>query len=108
MAVAMTMAVTLPMAGRPRITTIAALLFPALANPAFLDEVHRLVARAVAAAIGPPVALMAWRHVQIDRLALHDHRRWRDNDRLGVDQCRLRIVADIDASVDARLVDADR
>jgi hypothetical protein len=55
-----------------------------------------------------PLLLVAWRHVQVHRRAVHRHRRWRDDHRLRQDHRRGREVADVDPAVDPRLVDAHR
>jgi hypothetical protein len=48
-----------------------------------------------------PVLLVARRHAQVDRLHMDDLRRTVDPGRLGVDQSRLREIANVDLSVKA-------
>ena len=84
------------------------LVVPAFADPALLDEIDRLVARVVASTVGAPVLLMTGRHIQVDRLARHHDPRRRDDDRLGINQRGRRDIANIDAPIYTRLVDADR
>src|SRR5207249_423939 len=80
----------------------------ALTHPLLLDEVHGLTAGVVAPAVLAPVLLIDNRHVEVDGLLVHGHGGRGDHDRLSVDNGRLRVAADVDAAVDARLVDADR
>ena len=81
----------------------------ALADPVVADEVDRLTAGAVLAAVAAPVLLVRRRHVEIDRPPFDDViRRRGDDHRLRQHQGRARQIADVDAAVDARLVDADR
>ena len=79
-----------------------------LANPLLLYEVDGLAAGAVAAAMPAPVVLVVGRHVEIDRTLIHGNRRGRDHYRLRVHNCWLREVADVDSTIGAGLVDADR
>src|SRR6516225_6073344 len=90
------------------VVVVVVLVLPALAHPVFADEVDRLAARVVLAAVALPVVLMLLRNVQVHRLLLDDDARRRDDHRLRMPQCRRRHVADRDAAVDAGLVDADR
>ena len=83
------------------------LMLIAVTNPLFLHKIHRLPAGVVAHAVFPPVLLMTWRHVQIDRLADNCNGLLDDDHRLRIDQHGLRIIADIDPPVNAGLVDAD-
>src|SRR3954453_8748764 len=84
------------------------LVLVALAHPLVANEVDRLAAGMVLAAVAAPVLLMRRRHVQIDRATLDDDGRRRDDHRLRVIERRVRQVANVDAAVHARLVDADR
>ena len=83
------------------------LLLIAFLHPLLLHEIHRLAAGVVSVAMFTPVLLMARRYIQINRLAHHGYGLLHDDDRLRADQDRLRIVADVDAPVNARLVDTD-
>src|SRR3989442_7832524 len=87
-----------------------ALIFLAIAltHPLLLDEVHGLTASVVAPAVPAPVLLIDNRDVEVDRLLVHGHRRRGDYNRLSVDDSRRRVVADVDAAVDAGLIDANR
>jgi len=74
--------------------------------PVMPDEVHRLTAGIVLAAVMTPIALIARSHVQVDRRRqcatdtyAHDGR--------GIDEARRRGVADIHASVEAGVAQAD-
>src|SRR6218665_3966908 len=76
-----------------------------VAVPVVTHEVDRLAAGAVAVAVLLPVALMAGRHAQVDgrhpgRAALHP-------DGLRIDQARGRGIAQVDATVETGLADAD-
>ena len=77
--------------------------------PFFLDEVDRMTAGIVFAAMLVPVLRVAGRYSQIDRLLDYPCGRLVNYDGLGVNDRRTRhVVADVDASVKARLTDADR
>jgi hypothetical protein len=80
----------------------------ALTHPAFTHEIHRLAAGRVAAAIAAPVALVHLGNVEVDRPTRHRNRRRCNQHGLRQNECRRRHVADVDAPVHARLVDADR
>ena len=80
----------------------------ALAHPGVPHEVDRLPAGFVAPAIAAPVLLVRGWHVEIDRRPLVGDPRRRDQHRLRQHERRPRHVADVDAAVDTRLVDADR
>src|SRR6185369_9346072 len=84
------------------------LMLVALAHPLVADEVDRLAARVVVAAVATPVLLMRRWHIQIDRPTLDNDRWSRHDHRLRVGERRRRQRADVDAAVDARLVDSDR
>ena len=75
--------------------------------PIMPDEVDRLTAGVVLAAVMAPIALVARAYMQIDRRRQHatlnayaDHRR-------AIDEAGRRRVADIHASVKARVAQAD-
>ena len=75
--------------------------------PRVLDEVDRLTASIVLAAMLAPVSRMAGRHPQVDRLSDDAGRQRLDHDRLRVDEARRWQRADVDAPVEPRLTDAD-
>src|SRR5712692_5158340 len=77
-----------------------------LVVPVVLNEVDRLAAGVVLAAMLAPVFLVPRRHMQIDWLSYHLDPL--DHNRLRKDQSRRRSVADVDATIEARLADADR
>ena len=107
MVIAMVVAIMLVPAAMATAVMVMMLL-PAITHPAILHEIHRLAAGAVAAAVAAPILLMRRWHVQIDRRTLHRDARRRNDHRLGQHQRGPRHIADVDAPVDARLVDADR
>jgi hypothetical protein len=82
-------------------------------HPLLAHEVHRLAAGAVRRAVVRPIALVHFRHVQVDRTLLHGDRRRGDDHRLRVDHGRGHVsdadlrAADVDAPIDARHVDVD-
>ena len=75
--------------------------------PAILDKIHSLAARVIGAAVFRPMLGMARGYSQINRLLLNVTRRTLNDDRLRVDDARLRKVANVDASVKSRLTDID-
>ena len=103
--IVVTVTVVLP-ATMPAAPPARMLCLVALTNPGFLYEVHRLAASVVAPAVTAPILLMRCWHVEIDRRSLH----WRggNDHRLGKNQSGSRKITNVDAAVDARLVDADR
>ena len=84
------------------------LLLISISHPLFLHKVDRLAAGVVTGTVLAPFFLMPWRHVQVNWLALHHNRGRQDDHRLRIHQHGRRVVADIDPSIDARLVDVNR
>jgi hypothetical protein len=76
--------------------------------PAILDKIHSLAARIIGAAVFRPMLGMARGYSQVNRLLLNVTRRTFNDDRLRVDDARLRKVANINASVKTRLTNIDR
>ena len=76
--------------------------------PAILDKIHSLAARIIGAAVFRPMLGVAQGYSQINRLLLNVTRRTFNDDRLRVDDARLRKVANINASVKTRLTNIDR
>jgi hypothetical protein len=74
--------------------------------PVVLHKEYPLPAGVVFAAMPSPVPGVAWRHAQIDRFALHRYHM--DYPRLRIDHSRLRKVANVDSTIEARLTDANR
>ena len=107
-AVAFAVAVTVVLVPALVLAVVVVLVLPAVSHPLLADEVDRLPARVVVAAVATPVALVLLGNVQVHRLLLNDDARWRDDYRLGMPERRRRHVTDRDAAVDAGLVDADR
>ena len=91
-----------------RTTPLRMLLLVTLAHPLLLYKIHRLAAGVVACAVFAPFLLMPRWNVQVDRLTLYHHGLWCNDHRLGIDEHRRRVVADINAPIDARLINADR
>ena len=75
--------------------------------PAVLHEQHALAAGMVIAAMTRPMLDVARRHAQVDRRRLDIAHRALHDDRLAIHHLRLRIIADVDAAVEARLADAE-
>ena len=75
--------------------------------PVMPDEVDRLAAGVVLAAMVAPIALIPWPHMQIDRrrqlAALNTYA----HDRRAIDEAGRRRIADIHASIKARIAQAD-
>jgi hypothetical protein len=76
--------------------------------PAILNEVDRTVAGVISGAIAAPASGMAWWNTQIQGLILLVGMSV-NNDRFTIDDARLRIriVANVNAAIEARLPDAD-
>jgi hypothetical protein len=75
--------------------------------PVMLDEVDRLAAGVVLAAMVAPIALIAWAHMQIDRrrqlAALNAYA----HDRRAIDEAGGRRIADIHTAVKSGVAQAD-
>ena len=84
------------------------LLLVTLPHPLFLYKIHRLATRVVACAVFAPLLLVPRWNVQVDRLALHEHGGRCNDHRLRVHEHWRRVVADINAPIDARLINANR
>lgn len=110
MAAIMPIAVFLPVFPLTTVFTAPArmLMLVAFTHPLLLHKVHRLSAGVVTGAMFSPILLMAHWYVEVDRLALHRHWRRYDDHGLWRNQHRLRVVANIDTAINARLVDANR
>ena len=70
-------------------------------------EVDRLTAGVVLAAVMAPIALIAWLHMKIDRRRQHAALNAYAHDGRAIDEAGRRRVADIHASVKARIAQAD-
>src|ERR1700722_8088194 len=70
-------------------------------------EVDRLTAGVVLAAVMAPIGLVAGAHMQIDRRRQHDAVSAYAHHRRAIDEAGRRRVADIHASVKARVAQAD-
>ena len=75
--------------------------------PIMPDEIDRLAAGVVLAAVMAPIALVAGAHMQIDRRRQHDAVSAYAHHRRAIDEAGRRRVADIHASVKARVAQAD-
>jgi hypothetical protein len=76
--------------------------------PVMLDEVDRLAAGVVLAAMMAPIVLIAWAHMQIDRWRQRGAMNAYTHDRRVIDKAGRRRVADIHATVKARVAQTDR
>ena len=76
--------------------------------PVMPDEVDRLAAGVVFAAVVAPIALIARAHMQIDRRRQYAAMNAYAHDRRAIDEAGRRRVADIYASVKARVAQFDR
>lgn len=63
---------------------------------------HGLTTGVVAGAMLPPVLGMPRRYVHVNRRTLNRHLGTMDDHRLGIDQCRGRCIANLDAAINAR------
>jgi hypothetical protein len=89
-----------------------------LMHPTFLHKINRLAAGVVVVAVTAPILLVRSRDVKVDRLALHHYSRLhkdrvvmnrrRNNNGLWIHHCRLGVIANVNAAIDARLVNANR
>jgi hypothetical protein len=75
--------------------------------PVMLDEIDRLAAGVVLAAMMAPIVLIAWAHMQIDRWRQRSAMNAYSHDRRVIDEAGRRRVADIHATVKARVAQAD-
>jgi hypothetical protein len=75
--------------------------------PVVPDEVDRLTAGIVLAAVMTPISLIAWLHMQIDRRRQHAALNAYSHDGRAIDEAGRRRVADIHASVKAGIAQAD-
>ena len=75
--------------------------------PVMPDEVDRLAAGIVLAAVMAPIALIAWAHMQIDRRRQHAALNAYAHDGREIDEAGRRRVADIHASVKAGVAQGD-
>ena len=75
--------------------------------PVMPDEVNRLAASVVLAAVMAPVALIAWPHMQIDRRRQHAALNAYAHYGRAIDKTGRRCVADVDPSVKARVAQID-
>src|SRR4029079_11131035 len=106
--IAITVPVVLVPAAMTPVAPARMLVLVPLAHPLVADEVEGLAAGSVLPAVAAPVLLVRGRHVQVDRPTLDDDGRCRDDHRLRGIKRVVRQLADVDAAVHARLVDADR
>ena len=94
------------------VAMLVAMMFAIVRNvrmgvPVMPDEIHRLSAGVVLAAVMTPIALVARPHMQVNR-----RRQWGTTDTYahdgrGIDEARRRRVADVHASVKAWVAQAD-
>jgi hypothetical protein len=96
----------------PMITVIVPMVFTIVGNvgigvPVVPDEVDRLAAGVILAAMMAPIALIAWAHVQIDRRRQHAALNAYAHDGRRIDEAGRWRVADIHASVKAGVAQAD-
>ena len=103
MLVAIVVRVTVPLT-----TPLRMRLLVTLSHPLFLYKIHGLATGVVASAVFAPLLLVPRWNIQVDRLALHHHGGRCNDHRLWVNEHRRRVVADINAPIDARLINADR
>ena len=97
-------------------TLVVATFFPMVAArhhvplvPGMIDEIHRVAASVVLAAMPFPVQAVLGRNPQVHGFGRrHSGRPALDDQGLGCDQLRLRILADVDAPVCTRLAELDR
>jgi hypothetical protein len=94
------------------ITMVITMLFTIVGNvrmgvPVMPDEVDRLAAGVVLAAVMAPIALIAWAHMQVNRRRQHLATSAYAHDRRAIDEAGRRRVADIHASVKAGVAQAD-
>ena len=75
--------------------------------PVMPDEVDRLAAGVVLAAVMAPIALIAWAYMQIDRRRQHAAMNAYAHDGRAIDEAGRRRVADIHASVKSGIAQAD-
>lgn len=76
-------------------------------HPLLLHKIDGLTAGVVASAILGLFFLMARWHIQINWSLVDGDRGLHDDDRLRINEARLWKAADVDAPINARLVDAD-
>ena len=75
--------------------------------PALLHKIDRLTAGGIPPAILAPILLVYHRHVKVDWPLIHSHGRLYDDHRLRIDHRWWRIVADVNATVNAWLIDVN-
>jgi hypothetical protein len=75
--------------------------------PVVIHEEDSLATGAVLVAVPAPVLCVAYGHVQIDRRSVANHPPLDDNRPL-VDQSRSQSVTDVETTIEAGLVDAER
>ena len=85
-----------------RMLTLVPPLHPFVAN-----KVDRLTTSVVLETVPTPVLFVRWRPIQVHRLAVDDDTGRSDGHRLSPIKRRWRHVANVDASIEARLVDTD-
>jgi len=100
----------------PMFVAVVAILVPmmftivrsvSIGVPVMPDEVDRLAAGVVLAAVMAPIALIAWAHMQIDRRRQHAALNAYAHDGRAIDEAGRRRVADIHASVKAGIAQGD-
>lgn len=90
---------------KTRITLLVARnVFPLV--PVILDKIDPLTAGVVLAAVLTPMFCVPRRHIQINRRSVAGNPT--DHHRLRINQYRLRVVAYVDAAIEARLANAYR
>jgi len=78
-----------------------------LSHPFVANKVDRLTTSVVLATVPTPILLVRWGYIQVHRLAFDDDTGRGDDDRISPIERRRRHVANVDASIDARLVDTN-
>lgn len=106
------MVVTVVAAIVTMVAVIVTMVFTIVGNvsigvPVMPDEIDRLAAGVVLAAVMAPIALVAWAHMQINRRRQHAAMNAYAHDGRAVDEAGCRRVADIHASIKAGLAQAD-
>ena len=94
------------------IPMLVTMLFTIMGNigmgvPVMPDEVHRLAAGVVLAAMTPPIALVTGAHMQIDRRRQFGAANPDAHDGRAIDKARRRCIADIHAAVKSGVAQTD-
>jgi hypothetical protein len=87
------------------VAAVARLIYRAI--PVIVNKIYRLAAGPVSGTVPSPVLFITRAHVQINRCSGRPGRAHNHN-RLGVNHRRGRLIANINAAIQARLVHADK